>query len=463
MPEGKISAYNIGSLGVNVDKSAIHLEDGELPSAQNAIRDRIGQDGALRKRPGLVAFNGSAASGGSISGGIGLPITLTGNIVGGTTLTGGPTRRTYWAKATTGANLSASQGWWTSSDRFTTAAGTVLDGTPANPRSAQISTFGTGTLAGFNGAPNSGVVINNRFYYAANDYTEGTTAPVIRVFDGTIDQEFIRIPIDHSVSTTFQAGGILSMLGVGTTIYLTVMDQTDTSTIVGGRVFQLDPSTGALLQLGSKFVFRTSGADTVPYALEFHANRLWCGVLNRQGPGPPAGAIYFLRPGIDTAWTLDRTMAVGRGCTFLKSFQGQLFAGGDPGSAAVAAEIEVRSSVGAWSISRSVPAGGFHSTFLNAIVFSGNLYTSIHTTVTNDSYVYKFDGTTWTTQLTSLATKAWPMCWAENGTLFFGGGGTESGDAALWSSTDGTTWVERTSNLATTNLTGLNCIGTLVI
>lgn len=463
---GLISVYNLGKLGVNVDKTAVHLEDGELTKAQNAIPDTAGHDGGIRKRPGLAQFNSSALSGSAL-GGVGVPITLKANLINGQTVPGGPTRKIFWGRCTTATNLSTTQGWWTSTDLFATAAGTVAasdaSGLPSAPRAGVISELCTSVLSGYNGSPGSGVVVNNKFYYASNNYTLDSTAPCIRVFDGTIDEEFLRIPIDPSVSSSIQCQGILSMLAVGDFIYLTVYDDDDGTigTGSGGRVFRMDPSAGSLIQIGAKFVTDTSGADHIPYALEFHAGRLWVGTLNRQSAAGIAGKVYWIRPLVDTAWTLDDTPADtgSRGVAFLKSFQGQLFAGHiDGGTNAL---VRVRSSVGTWSTSltRSSPAQ-FH----NAIVFENNLYCSSHNATTNESYIHKFDGSSWSIVHTTTAGAeevALPMCWQENGTLFFGGGGSDSGDAALLSSTDGTTWTSRTANL--TAHTGLNCIGVLVL
>ena len=469
----KVSVYNLGQNGVNVDKSAIHLEDGELSKGQNAVRDVAGVDGGIRKRPGLARFN-STAGAGSIVGGISVPITLEASSINGTTLSG-PTRRIYWARSTTGANLGLSQGWWTSDSKFTTAATEVAavatGGLPSRSRSTQISEWGTGVIAGYNGMPGAAVVVNNRLYYASGDYTIDSTAPVIRRFDGTIDEEFVRIPIDPSVSATIQPQGILSMLAVGTTIYLTVYDDDD-GTIgggTGGRVFKLDSSSGALTQLGAKFVTHTSGADHVPYCLEYHAGRLWTGTYNRQSGAGIAGKIYWIRPGIDTAWTLDRTMASGRGTTFLKSYQGQLYAGSDPASSSTNALVEVRSSVGAWSSSLSVAAGGVYRQFQAAIVFEDALYCSLHASVGNTSTIRKLSGTTWSTAYTTTGgseDKALTACWSEDGTLFFGSGGADSGNATLVSTDDGSSWTSRAANLTDAGaigLTGMNCVGVLVV
>lgn len=68
-----LKVYNVGSMGVNVDTDPISIQDQELRLAQNAIRDPLGNDSGLRKRPGLGPFNLNTASG-PILGGIGVPL-----------------------------------------------------------------------------------------------------------------------------------------------------------------------------------------------------------------------------------------------------------------------------------------------------------------------------------------------------------------------------------------------------
>lgn len=65
---------NIGAKGVNVDADPASLEDTELRLAQNAIRDPLGVDSGLRKRPGLKVFNLNTVSPDAILGGIGVPL-----------------------------------------------------------------------------------------------------------------------------------------------------------------------------------------------------------------------------------------------------------------------------------------------------------------------------------------------------------------------------------------------------
>lgn len=68
-----LKVVDIGALGVNVDADDLSLLDQELRLSQNAIRDPLGRDSGLSKRPGLLAWTTSAAAG-SILGGIGVPL-----------------------------------------------------------------------------------------------------------------------------------------------------------------------------------------------------------------------------------------------------------------------------------------------------------------------------------------------------------------------------------------------------
>jgi hypothetical protein len=73
MASGILKVYDLGALGVNVDSDPIMLDDKELRLAQNAIRDPLGADSGLKKRPGLGAWSTTAASS-AILGGIGVPL-----------------------------------------------------------------------------------------------------------------------------------------------------------------------------------------------------------------------------------------------------------------------------------------------------------------------------------------------------------------------------------------------------
>lgn len=449
MAEGTISAYNLADQGVNVDKAQIHKEDGELTKAQNCTTDTTGVGGGVRKRPGLIEFNASPGSG-NMLGGVGVPLALTVSSVGGTSL-GAVVRKIYWGRATRAVNFGASVGWWTSLDAFATAAVLIGTGsTPEAPRSSQMAVFGTTFLSVMNGGPNAAVTYRNKLFYASNDYTQNVTAPLVRIFDGTVDREFARIPTNPAYGET-QCQGILSMIIANEIIYLTVYDNDGVSTAGSGRVFSLDPSSGTLTLMGTNAF--TDGY--VPYCLAWHMGRLWVGTVFRTGTGS-AGTIHYIRPGIDTTWTLDRTQSQGRGCSTLCSFQGQLFAGASGTGTTV---MEVRSSVGTWSVSLSIASNAF---FLGAIEFKSNLYVSFWVNSGSLSTIRKFNGSAWSTAYTGASgtAVAMPMSLVDNGILFFGGGG-DNFNADLVTTTDGTTWTDRTANL--TGHSGTNVFGVLTL
>ena len=441
---GKINIFNLGSLGVNVDKSALHLEDGELSKAQNAIRDGIGQDGAIRKRPGLVKYSADVT--GSVLGGIGVPLAL---LTGGTV-----TRTTYWARQTRGASLGATQGWYSSTNGFTSTATIISAGTPANPRTDQLTDGSTPYSALGTGMPGAAVVFQNRLYYAST-YTIGTDRPPIRVFDGTVDWELTRVP--HNGTLTTNETAIFSMLLVGSKIYLTTKDGTSgDGANRTGRVFALDPSSGALTQIGKQWA-----TTYQPYCLAWHMGRLWAGSMDVSGGVANLGYVSYIRPGIDTDWTQDRILAQGTsgGCSFLYSFQGQLFAGNWTGTQ-TSARVEVRDSVGAWTASLTV-ATGAQSMFMNAVEFSGALYVTLFDQTGSVSTVRKFDGSTWSIVLTAGLSKPLPQIWVDAGVIYAGGGGDNIA-INLFTSTDGSSWTDRSANLPTaTEICGATLVGTL--
>lgn len=452
MPEGTINCYNLAESGVNVDKAQIHKQDGELTKAQNCTTDPTGMGGGVRKRPGLVTQN-SVAGAGSIVGGIGVPLGLEAGTINGVTLAAA-VRTQYYGRQLKSAGAGANQGWWTSVDGFVTTAGVILAGTPANPRGAVELSDGSSPMGSLGtGMPGSVVTYRNKLFYAGS-YTVGTDKPTVRIFDGVSDTEFVRIP--HNPNFTDTNTAILSMLLVGDTIYLSTRDgnTANESTTRTGRVFSLNTSSGALVQIGAQF---PSGYR--PYSLCWHMGRLWAGSEYKSGGVDVPGDISWIRPNIDLAWTLDRTMSLGRGCAMLISYKGELFAGSWGGNAGVTSVIEKRTTLGVWSVSLSVAASYM---FMNAVQFGTNLYCTLTDTIGSTDSVRKYDGASWTTALSAGENQPLPQIWVDNGILFAGGGGGNLG-TSLYSSPDGAAWTSRTANLpSNTTINGLTAIGTLV-
>ena len=178
---GKLNIYSLGEKGVNTSKSPVHLEDGELTTAQNWHPD---PEGAIRSRDGLTKLNSSALAG-TVTGMIGVPLpdrtALTSrlyvpidNDVGGT------------------HDLDAFR---TSTDgtSWSTVATSVI------PKPQEGERLGTFNNAGVFSAALRWASLNNKMYYAGNDYVAtsdgGTfTPPTIHVWDGTTDYILCEIP-----------------------------------------------------------------------------------------------------------------------------------------------------------------------------------------------------------------------------------------------------------------------------
>ena len=65
--------HSLGLNGVNVDRDPLELGDNELIQATNYISDPSSGQSAIRKRPGLIAFNTSVLAG-AVLGGCDLPL-----------------------------------------------------------------------------------------------------------------------------------------------------------------------------------------------------------------------------------------------------------------------------------------------------------------------------------------------------------------------------------------------------
>lgn len=70
----ELTVTHMGQAGVNVDKTPLELDDNELQRGQNSFSDVTIGKAALRKRPGLIAFNTDVVTEGSVLGGADLPV-----------------------------------------------------------------------------------------------------------------------------------------------------------------------------------------------------------------------------------------------------------------------------------------------------------------------------------------------------------------------------------------------------
>lgn len=409
---GKLNVFGLGSLGVNVDKNPINLEDGELSKAQNAIHDPSGSMGGIRKRKGLTKVN-SVAAAGAVKGAIGVPISI--GTAGNDIPAVAPNSRLFiQARRIT----STTAGWNTSTDAWATSpttggpSGYDANATPRVPDYMWPAMLHTGDTQGHSRAAYSGkpsCMYKNKFFYAGNDYTYQVTSPSIRMFDGSADYLLGRVPTRSGVV----AEAIIDMIVGGDDFIYFVTQDTGvfSANTLKTRIFQLDPESGAIAQIGSSFPLSPETVR-VPYVLAWHQGRLWARTIG-GGISSVSQRVYYFRIGIDSEWTSDATEAFESGVV-LASFQGQLFMGTRV-DAANPARIRVRSPLGVYSTSLTValneggsvpviPAAfGYGNFFGAAAVFDGNLYVSWYdgqvsaTTTAGDRYmrIYKYNGSAW--------------------------------------------------------------------
>ena len=446
---GRLNLYNLGSLGVNVDKNPIQLEDGELSKAQNATHDAIGSEGGLRKREGLTKIN-SVAAAGSLQGAAGIPLPRVAT-------------RTFIAGRYTGTT----PGWNTSTDDFATSLttggpdGYDVSAVPRLPANVWTSLANDDDRQRcFSGRPMCRY--KNRLYYAGNDYTVGTTPPTIRVYDGTIDYVLTTIPYNPDIGSTTQVSAILCMITANNRIYLSTYDGGSyAANGAKGRIFEIDPENGSVLQVGSRFPISPDTAR-IPYAMAWYLGRLWIGTFS--GGVTATQRVYFIRPGIDDDWTQDSANAGANGpVTDMVQFQGQLYFAtmADSGAAVL---VRVRNTTGTYSTSLTVALNeggaipimsdfGKYNHMGAAIVFEDALYMSYFNKNGADTNlyarIYKYDGTSWTIPFSPAAnaTTAVPYsnAFVHNGKVYFVSAPSSDTSAThnvILSSDDGATWTE---------------------
>lgn len=434
---GKLNVYNLGSNGVNVDANPVELEDGELTKAQNAVHDILGSAGGIRKRAGLVKVNGSAAAG-AIRGALAVPLSAGGQAVGPGGTAPASARTIYVGKAV--ASTGASSGWYASTDLFATAppVASGIANTVGRAKRTNLAAPATGRWQQMSPA---GVSYNNRLYYAGDNYTLGTTAPEIRVWDGVTDRQLCTVPgFINKSSNSVQTYAIQQMcVATDGYIYLTTYGTGVGVATYEGHVWRLNPETGALVMIGARFT------DCFPEAIIWFANRLWTGTYTGAS-GTTLAKIYSYRPGIDTAWQLAFTTAASPGIRNFASYKGKLYATLDGGSAGAAPLVVVRSSLGVWSTSFTGTAGAL-TTNLGAIVFKNNLYVSYYSDLSVSSLLKKYDGTSWTTVYTAAGSLLFPYYFfQDNGTLF--AVGAYGSVRIMLTTTDGSSWTDRSSSFS---------------
>lgn len=452
MSAGKLNVYNLGKLGVVVDKSPIHTEDGELLKAQNAIRDSAGSDGALRKRLGLTKLNAVALAG-SVFGIINVPI----------------------AQLVTRSFLLGVDQDVVSSYQWVTSATEFASNTTATTPSAPNSNVGMHSKLDWYGRA---VQWNGIFFYPAK---HAATRPTLNAWDGVQDRELFQVsqnPSEYASGSSVANQQISHMIIDGTQLYFSVHDSSASPSDFHGRVFRYDLESGALAQLGESLGSETGAigdGGLMPLALCMYQGYLYAAFTVLQGGTGETAAnngIYRIKPGVETTWTKDFTGDGTEAIYSMAVYKGLLYAG-TTAIGIVKARVMVRGIAGTWTESTNSGgvAAGNGSTYSELVVFGDNLYAGRYrnNTVTfEDCDISKYDGTTWTASVKNFGNAGInslnkvTASIVENGTLYMlaGAYGGSQVSCILTRTTNGAAWTDVSG--AALNST-LNIFGVMVL
>jgi hypothetical protein len=422
---GKHNVYTLGTQGVDLTKSYIHADDGTFRQAQNAVPDMRGEFGGVAKRDGLTAINGTTA-GGSVKGVVfaALP---------------GDNQATFIFDA----DLAYS------TDAFANTVVSELT-TEAVDEAIRDDWYhdimpGGGSPVEFAWTPLKSAVWKNRLFYASEPVLGPTGEAVpIRVLEADLSRKlFTRMPINPDVGALPK--GITNMIVDGDYLYVSVWDAGTDSSDVKGSVYRIKADTGEMTKLGATFP-----TGYIPWCLTFYQGRLWAGTYSDDVSF--SGRVYWIRPGVDSAWTLDHTTTAGKGeIMSLCPFEGKLYAA-TRGSNTNAALVKVRDLDGSWATSQTGVATTADQLYTSLAVFSGKLYAAYYnhnSGVSGRALIERYDGSSWSsvfdtntsgTVASYSLVAAGPNLWALG--VFRPGGLTRPMNV----STDGTTWANRSAN-----------------
>lgn len=384
---GKLNVYNMAEKGVNVTKSAIHLEDGEVTKAQNFQTDPTLADGVIRRRDGLTKLNSSALAG-AVKGLIALPFPDEFTVT-----------RTFYAPIDDGTTNT----WRRSTDGTTWA--TI---TSATLRKAAITAHANGTGGIYQDSMRGSapwIGFNHKIYFPGDDYVsseDGGTAtdPTFYSWDGTTAVKLFTVP--KSPYSTLKCQAIVSVVPYGESELLISTNDYDTADgAVHTRVLLYNTIDGSLEQLGPETDIR--GAVM---AMTVYQGRIWI-VPTNFVIGVTVN-VSWIRPG-DPAWTTDVALpSVSIGGVGMAEFLGDLYVG-THSSALIDAFIRKRTAAtGAWSTVLSTDGSGVFQ-HLGPLIVSADkqtifaYYDNVDGTGVKQRIVKSTDGTSWTTDLDIVA------------------------------------------------------------
>lgn len=341
--QSPIDVFGLGTGGVQLVKSPLHMDDSEVIQAQNAepYRDR-GLTG-VRKRPAFRPINTEATS--AIAGILGIELASTG---AGNNLATDGVSNDIPATGTQGLIIVArnthptTQAW-----KYTSDGGTTWSTTTALAKNIGDNSH-------------SMVLYKGRAFYAGELDSIGQ----ILCFDGQKEFEFTRLPFGPASDNV--GGTAINMVGMAMGLFYVSLNNGTT-----GRVYSVNPVTGAATQAGGTF----TTANEIVVDVCAYEGRVW---IATQNDNTKAAHIYSIRPGVDTVWTTERTTSDLGTNQFLNynslaASVGQLYAA-TSAPAGFAALIEKRTAGGTWSTELTAGSSAAAGHYDKLVIWNGFLY-----------------------------------------------------------------------------------------
>jgi hypothetical protein len=326
MAADALSNYGFGKDGVNLVKNPLQMGDGEGLKFQNAeyVPDaNRGGEGALAKRGGLAALNGSALAG-SVLGMIGLNLKTT------------YTRTLYVGKGTQNGNTFR----------------TTTDGTTFANHATALQPAVPSKFADAGGARDARRIASFRNFivYPYSSYTVGTNNPSIALWDGADAVQVGAIPVGPSATASTPAYAIVDMLVANGQIYFAVHDPGGSGANLAGRVMSLNLETGVIKQIAAPFGNGTGEiTGGYPCCLAYYKDQLWAG-LQINATTDNVGKVVRCYPDIDSTWTADVSNLSGSPCS-MAVYKGDLYAGVESSAANNCKVYKRTATTNAWAAS----------------------------------------------------------------------------------------------------------------
>ena len=430
------------------------------------------------------------------SGGTQLQSSVTTGGVGGATIFGG--RRLILigrTRITGGVSNDNGTGWYLTSEQFQDAAWITgsLDSPEAivgqgPPGASRLGVPGQTSSGMAQAAPGASAIVGGWLYYAKNIVTTAGTPTTdargsIRRTNGYTDEQVAWIPSNPWNTDARQVSVVVSMLAANGGVYVCTCDkgQSLTGESVStnpdwGRVFFINltwnqnlaaagiqqPALLALTEVNMDDPTAPVGFARAPYSLAWYLDRLFVGGYQSDGTENEA-TIHYSQPDLVPILDLKLDTPYFR-ASCMATYKGKLFAGyqmrdtgvGVIGFSTIRERVAAPSTPGAdpWSTSLTATGGSAvaENLFASMVVFKDNLYAS-YFNFTQTAKIYKFDGTTWTTQYTASTapTRAALYLFVDTNSagteILYAFGYSESSTMTWLSSTDGTTFTDRSTTL----------------